>query len=251
VDKFGRQISETHEKDNLRRFYRLENEGEEAGPPSSIVRDYARGGVLMESSESEAESQGTGASDDESDADGFVTLGRDLDEEGEIDLDESTFADLDAQAAAYSRTVPSEGNDKEVADKTRRLAIVNLDWDHVRAAHLYKIFSSLVSPAAALQALGSTQPEDERFVKNRKSSKMAVARGKVLSVRVYPSEFGKDRIAREEKEGPPVELFRQKKIENEEDINEQTIHETGGGADYDEDALRKYQLERLRCVPIL
>ncbi|KAG2134453.1 hypothetical protein DEU56DRAFT_809174 [Suillus clintonianus] len=247
VDKFGRKISETHEKDNLRRFYRLEHENEETEPPTSTITDYARGGVLMESSsESEAEGQGAGDSDDESDDPGFVTLGRGLDEEGEIDLDESTFAVLDAQAAAYARTAP-EDNSKEATEKTRRLAVVNLDWDHVRAAHLYKIFSSLVSPAApaALPASVPMQPDGEKFVKNTRTAKTTVARGKVLSVRVYPSEFGKERIAREEKEGPPVEVFK-KKIENEEDVNERTIHETGDGADYDEDALRKYQLERLR-----
>jgi hypothetical protein len=247
VDKFGRKISETHEKDNLRRFYRLEHEEEEeAEVPTSTIPDYARGGVLMESSESEAESQGAGDSDDESDGPGFVTLGRDLDEEGEIDLDESTFADLDAQAAAYARAAP-EDNNQEATEKTRRLAVVNLDWDHVRAAHLYKIFSSLVSPAAPA-TLPTSVPmplKDEKSLKNTKSAKATVARGKVLSVRVYPSEFGKERIAREEKEGPPVEVFK-KRVENEEDVNERTIHETGDGVDYDEDALRKYQLERLR-----
>lgn len=248
VDKFGRKISATHEKDNLRRFYRLEHEeDDEAEAPTSTVPDYARGGVLMESSsESEAESQGAGDSDDESDGPGFVTLGREVDEEDEIDLDESTFADLDAQAAAYARTAP-EDNSKEATEKTRRLAVVNLDWDHVRAAHLYKIFSSLVSPAApaTLPASVPIQHNDEKSLKNTKSAKATVARGKVLSVRVYPSEFGKERIAREETEGPPVEVFK-KKIENEEEVNERTIHETGDGADYDEDALRKYQLERLR-----
>ncbi|KAG2140964.1 uncharacterized protein EDB93DRAFT_650462 [Suillus bovinus] len=247
VDKFGRKISATHEKDNLRRFYRLEHEeDEEAEDPASTIPDYARGGILMESSESEAESQDAGDSDGESDGPGFVTLGRDLDEEGEIDLDESTLADLDAQAAAYARTAP-EDNSKQATEKTRRLAVVNLDWDYVRAAHLYKIFSSLVSPTApaTLSVPVPMQPKDEKSLQNTKSAKATVARGKVLSVRVYPSEFGKERIAREEKEGPPVEVFK-KKIENEEDVNERTIHETGDGADYDEDALRKYQLERLR-----
>ncbi|KAG1831664.1 hypothetical protein DFJ58DRAFT_750457 [Suillus subalutaceus] len=186
----------------------------------------------MESSESEAESQGAGDSDDESDGPGFVTLGRDLDEEGEIDLDESTFADLDAQAAAYARTA-QEDNNKEATENTRRLAIVDLDWDHVRAAHLYKIFPSLVSPAvpATLAAPVPIPPKDEKPLKNMKSAKATVARGK--------------RIAREETEGPPVEVFKTK-IENEDDVNERTIHETRDGADYDEDALRMYQLEKLR-----
>ncbi|KAG2063348.1 hypothetical protein BDR04DRAFT_1163853 [Suillus decipiens] len=208
-------------RDNLKQFHRLEHEVDEAETPTSTIPDYARGGVLMESSESGAESQGAADFDNESDRSGFVTLGRDLDEEGELNLD-----------------------DKEATEKTRRLAVVNLDWGYVRAAHLYKIFSSLVSPAAAatLPVSVPMQSKDEKSLKNTKSARATVARGNVLSVRVYPSEFGKERIAREEKEGPPVEVFK-KKIENEEDVNERTIHETGDGADYDE---RKYQLERLR-----
>ncbi|KAG1826294.1 uncharacterized protein BJ212DRAFT_1475626 [Suillus subaureus] len=248
VDKFCRKFYETREKDNLRWFYRLEYEDdEEVEAPTSTLPDYARGGVLMESSsESEAENHGASDSDDKSDGPGFVTLGRDIDEEGEIDLDESTFADLDAQAATYARTVP-EDNSKEATEKTRRLAVVHLDWDHVRAAYLYKIFSSLVSPAAptTIPASVLVPPKDEKSFKNTKSAKATVVRGKGLSVRVYPSEFGKERIAREEKEGPPVEVFK-RKVENEEDVNERAIHETGDGADYDEDALRKYRLERLR-----
>ncbi|KAG2069846.1 hypothetical protein BDR04DRAFT_1118794 [Suillus decipiens] len=182
----------------------------------------------MESpSESGAESQGAADSDNESDHSGFVTLGRDLDEEGELNLDESTFADLDATAAAYAETA-SENNSKEATEKTRRLAVVNLNWDHVQ-----------LLPFRYLPM----QSKDEKSLKNTKSAKATVARGNVLSVRVYPSEFGKERIAREE-EGPPAEM----KIENEEDVSEWTIHETGDGAHYDEDALRKYQfkLERLR-----
>ncbi|KAG1793559.1 hypothetical protein EV424DRAFT_1354192 [Suillus variegatus] len=208
VDKFGRKFSETHEKDNLRRFYWLEHEeDEEAEAPTSTIPDYGCGDVLMESSsKSEPESEDAGDSDGESNGPGFVTLGRDLDEEGDIDLDESVFADLDAQAAAYARTAP-EDNSEDAMEKTRRLAVVNLDWDHVRAAHLYKIFSSLVSPAApaTLPMPVPMQPKDEKSLQNTKSAKATITRGRVLSVRVYPN-----------------------------------------GADYDEDALRKYQLERLR-----
>ncbi|KAG1884525.1 pre-rRNA-processing protein ESF1 [Suillus subluteus] len=212
VDKFGRKISETPERTTS-------GEDKEAETPTSTIPDYARGGVLMESSESEAKSQGAGDSDNVSNGPGFVTLGRNLDEEGD--------------------------NSKEAKEKIRRLAIVNLDWDHVRAAHLYKIVSSLVSTAvpATLLASVSMRPKDEESLKNTKSAKATVTR--VLSVRVYPSELGKERIAREEKEGPRVEVFK-KKIENEEDVNERTVHETGDGAYYHEDALRKYQLERLR-----
>lgn len=74
-----------------------------------------------------------------------------------------------------------------------------------------------------------------------------VVQGKVLSVRVYPSDFGKTRMAKEEKDGPPAEIFKARDLD-EREINEKTVYEVGGEEQYDEDALRKYQLERLRCV---
>ncbi|KAI0698440.1 hypothetical protein C8T65DRAFT_12783 [Cerioporus squamosus] len=244
VDKYGRPLADDHEQENLRRFYRLEDEDEaqlelKSGP------DYARGAVLLESSDEE-EDRPTGAqSDDDSDTGGIITLGRDVtqpipvpDESAEVDLDEDTYADLDAQAAAYAKANPEADQDSQV-QRTRRIAVVNLDWDHVRAIHLYKIFSSLVSPAGAPAASGS---KDNATSKTRSAPQV---RGKVLSVRVYPSEFGKERMAREEKEGPPPEVFKKRDLKPEE-INERTVYEVGDGEDYDEEALRKYQLERLR-----
>ena len=259
VDKYGRTVSETREKDDLRRFYRLEAEdgGEDPAVVPTIV-DYARGAVLMESSGEEEEDGDmppraplTDGSGSDSDEGGFVSLGaqpkrlEEDEEDAEIDLDENTIATLDAQVAEYAKTVPDRAGVTDVK-QTRRLAVVNLDWDYVRAAHLYKIFSSLVSPTAPLASTSHI----EKSTTSASKGGVNVARGRILSVRVYPSEFGKKRMAREEKEGPPTELFRRKnkKVEDEE-INEKTIFETGDEADYDEDALRKYQLERLRYVP--
>lgn len=240
VDKYGRAISEKHEEDNLKRFYRLEADDDlKPGP------DYARGQILLESSDEEDvkndnDVAGSEESDDSSQFDGIVTIGgvKDEDEEVEIDLDENDFADLDAQALEYSRTHPQEAEpDHQLGgQRTDRLAAVNLDWDHVRAVHLYRICSSLVSPTAPLASTSNTASESKKGA--------GVVRGQVLSVRVYPSQFGKERLAREEKEGPPVEIFQKRK--RDEEVNEQNIYDVGDGADYDEDALRKYQLERLR-----
>ncbi|KAG2063438.1 hypothetical protein BDR04DRAFT_1188865 [Suillus decipiens] len=193
------------------RFRRPKKHNSKVVVDKRFKKNFDEGGVGKEKLKQNGkgkEKLGAADSDNESDRSGFVTLGRDLDEEGELDLD--------AQATAYAKTAP-EDNSKEATEKTRRLVVVNLDWDHVRAAHLV----------------------------NTKSAKATVARGNVPSVRVYLSKLEKERIAREEKEGPHVEVLK-KKIENEEDANERTIYETGGGADYGQDALRKYQLERLR-----
>lgn len=242
VDKYGRPVSKTNDGDNLRRFYRLENEED-----PQVVQDYARGEVLLESSDEEQED-----SQDNSESGEVITVGHHHSELGpvtgddvevEVDLHESSFAALDAQAAAYNESHPEIQQPQ--TKRTHRLAAVNLDWDHVRASHLYKICSSIVSPTAL------SVPDTTGVRERKKSSKGIfgnVVRGKVLSVRVYPSEFGRERMAREEKEGPPPEIFKKGHLSAEEEITPQSVYEIGDGNDYDEDALRKYQLERLRYV---
>ncbi|KAL0951266.1 hypothetical protein HGRIS_007980 [Hohenbuehelia grisea] len=243
VDKYGRKLAANHEQDSLKRYYRLENEDED--DESKPVVDLARGGVLLESSEEEEDTK-EDEDDEDSDAGDIITIGGDhtLEEDGEIDLDENDLAVLDAQAEAYAQLNPEV--DHEEGTNTRRIAVVNLDWDHVRATHLYKIFSSLVSPTASALPPGPEAGPSNLRKQISKTSSCHVVRGKVLSVRVYPSQFGKERLAREEKEGPPAEIFKKRTTENEEDINERTVYEVGNEDDYNEDALRKYQLERLR-----
>jgi len=245
----------------LRRYYRLEDDAqdEQAEDDETAPRkpDLARGEVLLESSDEDDDA------DDNSDDGGFVTLGGDSsrpiavqDGDLEVDLDEDNYADLEAQAASYAKAHQEDDDERTEGTRTSRLAIVNLDWEHVRAHHLYKICASLVSPTApVVRASASTlalvDPASDRRKRSAKGSVAGQAnavRGKVLSVRVYPSDFGKERMAREEKEGPPAEVFRKKRDLDVDEINEKTIYEVGGEEEYDEDALRKYQLERLRWV---
>ncbi|KAH8835236.1 pre-rRNA-processing protein ESF1 [Flagelloscypha sp. PMI_526] len=230
VNKYGLPVSKTQDTDNLKRFYRFD-EGEEPRRP-----DLARGEVLLESSDESEDEQISRDSDsnDEND-DEPVVLGNDDDEE--INLNEDEFADLDAQAAAYSRQV--EGDSQPTGDRTNRIAVVNLDWDHVRASHLFKVFSSLVSPTAPPFRAPEAEPSSSKPQKGTK-----IAQGSILDVTIYPSTFGKERMAREDKEGPPPEVFKRRK--ESEEVNEKTIYELGGEENVNENALRKYQLERLR-----
>lgn len=235
MDKYGRTVSKTQESDNLRRFYRLEEDDPEEQDESQNRPDLARGEVLLESSDEDDWESEAEASDDEG-----IVRSKPIavqHDQAEIDLDESDFADLDAQAVAFGDNV--DDTPGEAATHTRRIAVVNLDWDHVKATHLYKIFSSIVSPIGPHAA---TDNADKQH-----GSVNNVARGKILSVRVFPSEFGKERMAKEEKEGPPAHVFKTSQI-NEEDVNEKTIYDVGDGNEYDQDAIRQYQLERLRYV---
>ena len=239
VDKYGRRLSDSQENENLRRFYRLDSENQNE---FSTGPDYARGEVLLQSSDEEEgrdDLDHAQSSDDQNDED-VVTLGPNVDKsipglqdgDTDVDLDENDIVGADAQASLHRKI--SE-DDQESSPRTRRLAVVDLDWDHVRAIHLYKIFASAISPVG----LSSSRS-------NRVS--VPAVRGKVLSVRIYPSKFGLERMAHEEN-GPPPELLNKiKSLDGEDDVNEKTIYETGDADEYDEDALRKYQLQRLRCV---
>ncbi|KAL7948588.1 hypothetical protein V8C42DRAFT_314895 [Trichoderma barbatum] len=124
-----------------------------------------------------------------------------------------------------------EREEIQTGEVTNRIAIVNLDWDHVKSTDLMALFTSFI-------------PTNDS--------------GKVLNVSVYPSEFGKERMQQEEIEGPPRQLFKKgKKDEDSDDesaldseaeeaaIKKKLIQE-GDDQDFDSDALRAYQLDRLR-----
>ena len=120
-----------------------------------------------------------------------------------------------------------------VGEVTARLAVVNLDWDHIRAVDLMAVASSF-----------------------------APADGRIIKVAIYPSEYGRQQLEREELEGPPAELFGMS------DSSKNQTHETEENEDQDDDeaderikksllqedkgeeyssaALRNYQLSRLR-----
>ncbi|KFZ67149.1 ESF1 [Podiceps cristatus] len=86
---------------------------------------------------------------------------------------------------------------------TSRLAVCNMDWDKLKAKDLLALFSSFTPKG-----------------------------GTVFSVKIYPSEFGKERLKEEEQKGP-VELF---------DLPEDTTEHDG----LYREKLREYQFKRLK-----
>ncbi|KZT55960.1 hypothetical protein CALCODRAFT_498029 [Calocera cornea HHB12733] len=225
VDKYGRRQKKTRARDQLRRYYRLDDDENETAP----AVDLARGTVLMESSDEEEDDK---SGIDEELAEEEIVLERragvsrkpSVRDVGEIDLDEAAFPELEAQAAAYSAVTEEPLQDLLSGEETSRLAVVNLDWDNVQASDLYKVFSSVASAPA--------------------SGPSILTERKILNVRVYPSDFGKERLKQEETQGPPTEVFRSQQsglVRDGEDVIE-----VDDGAEYDNDALRQYQLDRLR-----
>jgi hypothetical protein len=89
--------------------------------------------------------------------------------------------------------------------------------------------------------------------------------GNINHIAIYPSEFGKQRMQREELEGPPKEIFKKtakpdgesddpkegSEVEEEEDDEDDEnikndLLQEGNDQDFDSGALRSYQLDRLR-----
>ena len=167
--------------------------------------DPARGGGFSESESDDSSSEDDSDSDEEDEADAAVA-------------DREQFAE--------------QQEDIESGEVTRRIAIVNLDWDHLKSVDLMALLSSFA-------------PDD----------------GRVERVSIFPSEFGKERMQNEEVNGPPKELFKgdKKKKKRKDDSDSDSDSDSDerikkgflqqseeNDEDMNSDALRKYQLDRLR-----
>jgi hypothetical protein len=251
VDRYGRKLKTDSKKKVLERLYQEEEEGEEE------VKDKDKAAEKLKLDNDDLVQRELRAADDK-----FVQRqlrdedeGRNYDpargggfsssdDESEEEVEEEE--EDDAAAIATGPGTLRQKDEVETGDITNRIAIVNLDWDHIKSVDLFALFSSFVP-------LG----------------------GSIRKVSIYPSEFGKSRMQREELEGPPKELFQKKSNDEDEfggfdsedsdeedqdgedeedgddaeDSDEEAkndLIQEGDDQDFDSDALRSYQLDRLR-----
>jgi hypothetical protein len=226
VDRYGRKLKPDSGKKDLEKRFRLEDEDEEDNEPKKGKSKKPTREVVGSSDESEVESdEGEGQVVDAARGGGFAESSS----EEETSSEEEDSADEDALA---EETAGGE-NIEEVpmGEVSKRIAAVNLDWDNIRAADIMAVAASFV-PAG----------------------------GRIENVTIYPSEFGRERMEREELEGPPREIFastKKRREESEDDsdsdededekIRKRLLKEQAGeGEEFDDGKLRQYQLERLR-----
>ncbi|KAI4123713.1 MAG: hypothetical protein LQ338_005131 [Usnochroma carphineum] len=215
VDRYGRKLPKDAGKKELERYYRIQEDQKLPTEDREVKRKLERANANC-GEEDISSSAEESSSEEES--------GLDVSEEEEV------FALLDGQEA--------DGEGVPLGEVTSRLAVVNLDWDNIRAADLMAVFSSFVSSA-----------------------------GQIKKISVYPSDFGRERIEREEMEGPPKEIFAKDNgdvdstrsdletedqddgvasgEEDDEQIKRSLLQE-GNDQDFNSAKLRRYQLERLR-----
>ncbi|KAI9801785.1 MAG: hypothetical protein M1825_003157 [Sarcosagium campestre] len=236
VDKYGRKISKGTGKKELERFYRIgdrasskqaEESDEESDEDAVVEEELAQVNRKYDPAREGGFSSSSEDSEQDSDSD-------DVDAVVEEDDDDDPSAVPDMQI--------DKQVDVPVGEVSSRLAVVNLDWDNIRAVDLMAVFSSFCPPT-----------------------------GSIKSISIYPSEFGRERIEREDMEGPPSELFRHTKpvtrdsastngaaprsnasdasdgsdSESDEHIKKSLVREDAG-EEVDGTKLRRYQLERMR-----
>ncbi|KAL3497052.1 hypothetical protein BJX62DRAFT_192241 [Aspergillus germanicus] len=230
VDRYGRKLARDDTKKHLERFYRLESEGEE-GEEDEVADDVSLDDddeVLKELKKADSRAAGYDPARDG----GFSESSSEEEEESdEEDEEEEEAEDVGGEELEFP---DKQAADVPVGEVTDRIAVVNLDWDNIRAEDLMAVFSSFTPTG-----------------------------GKVLKVVVYPSEFGKERMEKEETEGPPREIFATKEDEEddsdpdeeqdeeidsdeEEEKIKKSILKEDKGEEFNSTQLRKYQLERLR-----
>lgn len=244
VDKYGRKIDEkaqSKQDKNLQNLYREhddeddedeeELEDENTGPKKG--QKSRRTLEIGSASDDEDEDSG----DDDSDV--AAELRRvdkkyDPARDGGFSSSDSDSSDEESEVEDAELPEETEAAKVPMGEPSRRIAIVNLDWDNIRAADIFAVAASFVPSG-----------------------------GRIESCAIYPSEFGKERLEREELEGPPKEIFAPSKAkstipkaedqeddsqdESEEDETIQKRLQKGDdGEEFDSAALRRYQLDRLR-----
>lgn len=219
VDRYGRKLAKDDTKKQLKKFYRLDEDDDEEEDEEDDVSidddDEVQKELKRVEDRSYDPARDGGFSDSSSDEE---SSSEEEEEEVENEGDEVEFPDK------QQSNVP-------LGDVTSRIAVVNLDWDNIRAEDLMAVFSSFLPTG-----------------------------GRVLNVAVYPSEFGKERMEKEEIEGPPREIFATSKgndenknaeeelldSDEEEEEIKKSILKSDSGEEFNSTQLRRYQLERLR-----
>jgi len=220
VDKYGRKIKNS--KSDIKRYYKIEDkesDDENEIENASDIEDELENVTEIEVKKNQKKEKGKVEEDEE-----------DEEDESEEESDESEIDYARGEGVLYSSSeddwsdIDNEAPDVDIfgdvptGDQTRRFAVVNLDWDKIRAIDLFKLFDSF-------------KP----------------ANGTIQSVKIYKSEFGKERLEKESREGPPAAIFGGKLEEDDDDeITAENLVKEDNGEEFDNEELRKYQLERLK-----
>ena len=194
ADKRGRKSEKKlsaleRQRADMRAYYKMDDDSDEEDSDlegrMEKSMDRMRGVGLESSSEEESES-----------------------EEEEIDEEE--------EGVLPTMLVGEADKDIPTIDATKRLAIVNCEWGHIRAVDLFAVLRSFVPKGGSLER-----------------------------VTVYPSDFGLERMAIENKYGP-MSAFKKDEKKKAKSSAEGKSKVEDEGEEADNEQMRQYERDRLR-----
>ncbi|KAM6356062.1 ESF1 homolog [Podargus strigoides] len=175
----------------------------ETGEEEELEDDRETDDVEKLEDDGETDEEDSDSEDDE-ESDSGPDLARGIGNIETSSEDDEDFNDLFPKEPEIEHAWRELDKDAPRGDEiTNRLAVCNMDWDRLKAKDLLALFNSFTPKG-----------------------------GTVFSVKIYPSEFGKERLKEEEQKGP-VELF---------DLPENTTENDG----LYREKLRVYQFKRLK-----
>ncbi|KAG5437142.1 hypothetical protein PCANB_001118 [Pneumocystis canis] len=184
IDRYGRRLKRSKDVEAMKALYVLSEDLSKDSLGSTKKKSVSKKDDTSVSEEQKETSIGL------NDLDGKVIEWLTFSEEeltsSEDDVTSSDEQSINLASDDLGLVDPEPLEEIPRGEMTSRLAAVNLDWDHIRSVDLFA-------------ALGSFVPKG----------------GRILSVRIYPSEFGKKRMEKEDVEGPPRDIFLGKNRMNE------------------------------------
>ena len=138
VDRYGRKLRKDDTKKQLEKFYRLEEdeEGEGEGEDEQVEEDGAISGEDDDEVEKELKKVETKGYDPARDG-GFSSSSSDEDSSSESEDEEAEVEDADEDIQYPDQ----QGGSIPMGEVSTRIAVVNLDWDNIRAENLMAVFS--------------------------------------------------------------------------------------------------------------
>ncbi|RDD39928.1 ESF1-like protein, partial [Trichoplax sp. H2] len=222
VDKRGKKSTETS-TENLRKFYELDDDdgdSDDDHEEHQSIEGSGKDGIRKDkrkmdnsSTSREVESSETSEDDDSEKSSGEYSEDEVSDEDAS-DTSSSSSSSEDEDSSTDGK--PGEEivhpwgeieNVVHAEDVTSRFAVCNLNWELITADDLFALFYSF-------------KPRT----------------GIIKSVKIYPSEFGLERMAAEECQGPG------KFIDTDENVQE----EISEGSEYAKEKIRQYELSKLK-----
>lgn len=250
IDKYGRRLGTTSSSNDMKKYYEMSSSDSDDNDEVEQKEEEKR--MIDESEKDELVNLG---SDDDVIPDNLMAKLKDIDVdyargEGKLYSDDDSSDDDSLEDGDKSEDElfiehcwgELDAEAPRTNESTYRLAACNMDWDRIRASDIMVLCSSFLPATGSINSVKACNLICYIiyfffFQKN-------------FFLQIYPSEYGKERMANEEVKGPQELTNDSKYINYDSDNDNSKVNEeekeNEEGIDFNMEKLRQYQLNRLK-----